>query len=357
MEVNFIWRYSKEKSFLQRVTLRRRTLNAKYCPGLYFVNLLYAKYADTPIEGNVPASFRETWSRIVGEKEVLLYEKAEPQTVFFDAFSYVSYYIMQTIALSLKNKMWKGCKKWEGVGNEIFNHEIIDIHEIENINQFIEVYMEMYNGFYVSLLNKNSIDDSSYKGLVVLLNEYINTDDKVNRCIFNKYLQEENGRCIATFVEKNEGRKKYAAFSGFLDTEDDSIRNWLNWKWCGEKRFGCIEQVEFLDAIKQICASAQMQLVQTNRGTSLYCYDFAQSDPRKHIKNDISLDRVILQGLDNGMKRDFSCCERKIFGFFNDDTPDGDLFVKLKLCGRCSLGGAYQIQEGHLIDVHEGLSV
>ena len=195
--------------------MRRRTLNAKYCSGLYFVNLLYAKYADTPIEGNVPASFRETWSRIVGEKEVLLYEKEEPQTVFFDAFSYVSYYIMQTIALSLKNKMWKGCKKWEGVGNEIFNHEIIDIHEIENINQFIEVYMEMYNGFYVSLLNKNSIDDSSYKGLVVLLNEYINTDDKVNRCIFNKYLQEENGRCIATFVGKKRDVKSMPLLADF----------------------------------------------------------------------------------------------------------------------------------------------
>ncbi len=307
--------------------------------GVYISNILSACRVDEEVEGFDDSLSH--WKSIVPASYSRLNGDREPQYVLSDAAAFPAFCIFKNVCKMLE---YIGKKHPDGEGNNVCSeaYEILreDVRTFsrspeeyaQQIQSRIDEYVSLYNEFLMA--SAQTRGESYYALLLEVLKQYC----KSSRLIAD-YLKKEHGRCFATFIE-NATHKKYISFSGFFDTFDPDILRWL-----GQPRS------EFVRIAADICFLMNATFVPTTgevRRYHLVPSPFGVLSGR-------SLSAVIAAGLPKDARRHYSCCERKIFAHFRDDTPDGSLYVKMKLCAECELGFAYQCRNGKKLRLHDGL--
>ena len=233
------------------------------------------------------------------------------------------------------SKSWGQCTK--NILGENFLGEINrgTFHfQTNEVQSSIDNYIAEYNNFLMSF--KGDFDKDFYENLCNCLRKYGDND------LIKPYLASinEKNRCFATFIE-DKTNKKYISLSGFLDAKDLKILQWL-----GRNALN-----NFLNVAYQICVSMGAKYIPINLQTRRY---FCDSCLPINVIQAQSLDDIINLDLEI-QKKYYSCCERKIFGYFNDNTPNGKLYVKMKICGECILGLCFQMRGGNIIILYDGL--
>lgn len=161
-----------------------------------------------------------------------------------------------------------------------------------------------------------------------------------------KRKKEDNPRCVAVYAfnevfDTEPKTKGYLVFSGFLDCEDEAIRQAFSLN---------DDNNTLIEVVKNIAQRLDLTLVQPCMDIGLY-----------GIENN-AISRITLLGTElkkanksgfdkaayDKLKKDFSCCERKIFTKFFDGYRPGILFVKFDPCEKCQLGILYEQKEGHV---------
>ena len=355
-EFEIAWRYllennGEEKVFTQKIKLKKEQSTVKVetpslCMGMHIANLYSACKVDSEIPGYQDSPAYREWSNIVGRNYLRLNnKKSRAANMLFDSIAYPAFCIFKNVSTMLEeigggieNAKWFSQCTHRILGDLTDGNFTIDQADFEEkVQECINKYLVQYNNLLMS--SRGKFNKEFYDRLCECLREY--NESK----LIGEYLakQEEKGRCFATFIE-DETNKKYIAFSGFVDAEDDKILKWLN----RSKK----ESEEFVKIAKAICFSMdKAEFVPTNLATRrYYCEKYS---PFTVIQGP-SLNDAIDNNL-KSMRRYYSCCERKIFGRFKDKTPNGKLYVKLKICGECSLGLYYQYSKGSKIDLFDSL--
>lgn len=202
------------------------------------------------------------------------------------------------------------------------------VNSISDLNNYISKNLQHINNILLtatSIFGKPTSMDE-YDDLVRIITEYHDIiGDKKLKEFLKEYLDKNGGRCFALFIDNSD--KKYVSLSGFLDSNDMTINCYT-----GIKTVGVL-----YDLVSEICKSFNAVHIYLNKNTSTYKI----SDSYGRIRKGYSVGD--LKNSLNNCKQDYSCCERKIFGYFNDNTPSGTLYVKFEMCGRCCMGYLYQI--------------
>lgn len=365
MEFNINWAYpTLERAFAlfpQTCKLndseRRSKVNMpSFCAGVYISNLINACYTNRIFYENFEQliELHTVWWQIAGRKYSMLnYKRVADfwveQCIISDAMAFPAFCIFKNIRSTLQEialysyaetnelRQWSHCSK-EVLGDETLARlSNISFEEKRNLIQSsIDNYIIKYNDLLQSSTSNSGED--FYRKLVDCLKTYNNEEND----FIDSYLADKNGRCIATFIERDNDHK-YIAFSGFFDAEDARILHWKG-AYCPD---------EFVKTAYEICASLGATFVSINLNTKRY---IIQNTSPFNIQKGLSIDDLI-RGCYNfsHWKKYYSCCERKIFGHFNDNTPNGTLYVKFLLCRECLLGLQYQLNNGHQIMLQEGL--
>ena len=344
MKLLLKWKYNiknEEKTFKQKIYIGRSVNRPYFCGGIHIVNLYNACYANgiLTFSGDVPKAL----ASILDENYFLNNGNN------FGKFCAISDILGYTAKLAF-NKIIDECKKIIKRG---INEKITFLNNLcsrdDDFQSAIDEYLEGFNFLfnkYIDCLHKkdNNFGVDFYELLISVLHNY----DDGNRLLIKKYLQEEKGRCFATFI-KAETSEKYIAFSGFVDCEDLKILQWLDSK-----------REPFVDVARCICNDCNAVFVQTNKDIALFDCDgysrlICNYCNKIYIKK--TLGDMISRQEPNESKDKYACCERKIFGYFNNATPSGDLFVKIKMCCECCKGYRYQVRQGAVINVFDGLGI
>lgn len=312
--------------------------------GMHIANLYSACRVDQNINGYRESQAYSEWKTIVGDAywELNNVEKNE-KFILFDSITYPAFCIYKNICTMLEEiakitinhapKNWSQCTK-DILGIEMLNdftYEVVQYQEDE-IQARIDNYIEKYN--QLLMLSQRDFDDDFYWRLCECLKNYKGSK------LIEEYLsrQKNKGRCFATFIE-DITHNKYISFSGLVDAEDKTILKWLG---KGEKKF--------VEVARQICSYMGAEFVPINLQTRRYYIEHSSGI----VRQSLSLGEMISVKIYIN-KDDYSCCERKIFGHFNDNTPNGALYVKMKLCEKCDLGLKYQKINGSQIKLYDGL--
>lgn len=339
MKLYIGWNYKKEQKnviFKQKITIAKNvTFTPTFCVGSQIVNVYNACYAD--------ALLRFTEKRFINlfdfKSEVYNFNENE-----FGNLCYISE-CMESIAEMLFDNIKREC---QSICKYINNDDNVEekfflsktcFHENDYqnaINEYLSDYNSLFDNFF-SCLSEKVFDYSFYNELIAVMKKYNIGENN----LLNKYLLKNDGRCFATFIERNE-QTKYVALSGFIDCRDKNILKWLNtnqWK-------------EFIQTITNICKELNAELVTSN----LNIADFS-CDNCNNLRIKYTLGEAIKKQFDKSIKRDFACAERKLFGRFNNATPSGSLFIKFEMCCKCCKAYNYQIEKGSTIYVIAGLGV
>lgn len=352
MDFKINWKYLLSNNpngeiFTQIVQLNQKgkivDMPLKYV-GMHIANLYNACRVDRDIDGYRGSQAFAEWKNIVGDSylEANNVEK-NAKLILFDSITYSAFCIYKNICAMLEEiagvtvdhtrKNWSQCTK-DILGVEMLGRVTYEAFQYkkDEIQAHIDNYIEKYNELL--LLLQSDFGDGFYWMLCDCLKKYTNSK------LIKEYLsrQKNKGRCFATFIE-GVTQNKYISFSGLVDAEDPMILKWLG---KGPE--------PFVDVAKQICASMNAKFVPINLQTRRYHIEHSSNA----VQQSLSLGDMI--GLNIYInKDDYSCCERKIFGYFNDNTPHGALYVKMKLCEKCDLGLEYQKKNGSKIVLYDGL--
>lgn len=219
------------------------------------------------------------------------------------------------------------------------NSDKIDIKE-EKIQECVDNYVKTYLEFMNSIISGHSASEfTDYNDIIRELQ-----NKSIDSRLAAEFLspKQKGSRCFATYVTTN--GKKYIAFSGFLDSENPWINNWLKNN----------TNQPFLTTAKNICSKLNATLVTSNLRISLYKFSNFSVIPYTNLGIRIN------ECAKTNEKTNFSCCERKIIGYFDENyisMPDGTLYVKLEVCEKCDKAIWYVTNQGTKITVYEGLMV
>jgi len=218
------------------------------------------------------------------------------------------------------------------------NYVLYDSNNImcqPNLDAYIKEYTDLFSS-YVTFLKNNEESENLYKKLTECLKKYKSSDK-----LLKKYLIKRGGKCFATFI-CNKG--KYIAFSGMVDFDYHILNSYLK-----------KDNSDHIKIFKSICNDLGAYFVQTELRDCLYELCHCCLKPNIYMTLD---DAIIRQKSYEFIGDNFSCCERKIFGYFDNKTPDGQLYVKFKMCNRCELGLYYQSYKNNSsIQVFDGLYI
>lgn len=349
MEFYINWRYPLTDNNDEGIYTQILTLNGKgkvddtplKYVGMDITNLYNACKVNWDTAGYSDSKAYFEWIKIVGRKAYLQVNHIEKyeKSMLFDSITYTAYCVYKNVRTMLEEVVGNGFERFpedlsectKNILGEFNNDTILRPDEIQTR---IDKYIEDYNKLAMSF--RGNFDREFYDGLANCLKKY-----NENRLIA-QYLSSRNekGRCFATYI-KDATQEKYISLSGFCDAQDNKILNWL-----GEE----VKQ-DFLDILEEISNSMGAKYIPINLQTRRYGCD------RYHPINVVqssSLDDIIDLQIKN-QKKYYACCERKIFGYFNDNTPSGKLYVKMKICGECILGLCYQMKNGEVITLFDGL--
>ncbi len=354
---------NEENYFIEELPIKRY-ISIKESNCLYYWNYLfnllnirdieyiYSIYNDkingfnTIFNEYVNSKYNEELSHLQSINNIGKNIDSEPISLFYDILGYLSFCTMHRI-LSFINKFHKN----------ILSDDFIEINE--NIRSFKDIFPS----------NINSIDDIhihiiNYTSKINILLEKTNNKDHLdtNSCktffdeIFDmikglngKYIKDyrkSKGRCFAVFVDK-ETSDKYISFSGYLDSEDTAINMSL----------GLDPNPEFITKLKKLASESGSMLIQTSKNVKRYGLVKYKENPYVKFKKLETLGTILSRNTSNidEIKGKHACCERKIFAYFNDKTPDGRLHIKFQPCSECYLGIGFQLQEGSNINWKYGL--
>lgn len=351
MEILIKWEYLNKQNervvFPQICNFERgiRTGNVKmppFCAGMYISNLFGACKVEEEAEGYLDSSAYTEWEKIVGNNYIEA-NRGEKNVKFilYDSVSYPAYCIFKDIRTMLEDvggventdREMSECTKRILGEDYLILRSLPDDELAKYIQRYIDSYMREYNTLLTA--SKGEYGTDYYVSLCNCLKKYKGSE------LIGQYLSEngKKARCFATFI-KDETDEKYISFSGFLDARDWKIISWLQEK---------LQPFTFV--AEEICYSMNATFVPINLQTKTY--RISGYNPIAVVQS-LSLDEVIDINL-RSMKKYYSCCERKIFGFFGDNVPDGKLYVKMKICGECDLGLLYQSLNGSKIKLYDGL--
>ena len=314
-----------------------------FCMGMYITNLYNACKVDLDCENYLSSQAFKQWRKIVGEPYFAINKwEVNYKQILFDSMTYPAFCIfknVRTMLAEICHQVHDGesvnssaCTR-KILGNELLSRITRDnlVEQVETIQKCIDNYVKDYNELLK--LSLNYFDDDIYKKLCECLEKY--SDSKLAK----QYLapKEQKGRCFATFIDTN--KNKYISFSGFVDAKDKKILRWLG-----------VQVSDFVRVAEEICTSLHAEFVPINLQTRRYC---CEDDMHVFARPSTSLNDIIDFDL-RELKGYYSCCERKIFGYFEDKTPNGTLYVKMKICGECSLGLAYQRERSEIV-LYDGL--
>lgn len=338
-----------------------------FCGGAYIASLYGACKIDE-LDDRI-SRFRESvaWTAWL-EKTSALYRRLNVEDenrqgekekyILFDSVAYVAFVIFGRIREFLKTVVNRP--------NDIENTEVykyctrakisVETNTQDAMNECLENYMRQYHKMLKSLCSELSDMRPRYGG-----EEETNFYEELKECLkeycprrISKEYLTEKGRCFAAFV--NDNHEKFVTLSGFWDTAHDGEEGAKILKWLGTDGQKQKECAEFSRAVETISRSLGATYVHSNLQTSVYGLAI-DSDCARVFRRQ-SLGDVIAERLSaTDFKKYFSCCERKIFGYFHDATPDGNLYVKFEMCGKCLRGLWYQHSCGSRICVHDGLGV
>ena len=348
MEFYIKWEYplrdNERKIFTQILKLKRNNKVAdsplKYV-GMYIANLYNACNVDRDIRGYRDSRAFLEWKSIVGDKGYFQANNAEKyeKYILFDSITYLAYCVYKNTRSMIEEVVGRDLQEPQEPWSES-TKKILGEYQYETfispdiVQSCINRYVENCNKLIISL--KGNFDREFYDELNNCLKIYHDND------LIKPYLSSINepGRCFATFIEEAT-QKKYISLSGYLDAQDGKILKWLD--------RSAIKA--FLDIIVDIKNSTGAEYVPINLNTRRYiCSKYRPIE----VVQSTSLNDIIDMGINN-QKGYYSCCERKIFGHFNDNTPNGKLYVKLRICGECILGLCYQMKNGTVITLYDGL--
>lgn len=283
--------------------------------------------------------FFEFWESFVTKEYRNVNREASRSFLFADALLFASYSIYKNAKKFVTNAYEPYNKKgrfdkfcYEYAGHNYFERNpqsIIDEHtELYNncINYFASLSSEVPNGnIYTDLMSV--IEKEDYKNSPLLRNYF--------------YCYEKDSRCFATYETKE---NRYVAFSGFVDTTDDTILSWLK-----ETR------KPFVTIAQDICNSLNAVFVNTSK--NIYRYTFQSDCNNSTIVNRAdSLGDLIARGSPKELRGQFACSERKIIAYFFDtQMPDGTLYIKFQPCGQCVAAIVYEANKGTKMTVICGL--
>lgn len=355
MKFEIKWKYSLENGGGVKIHKQTIKLNSdlpkgkvempSFCMGVYIANLFNACKVDSPINDYLNTEAYTEWQNIVGETYQNL-NKGDNNVkyILYDSIAYPAFCIFNNIRTMLEEISDDGSyinRIFSRSTREILGELVYDLSRASNdfmevVQSCIDEYIEQFNELMI--MSREEFNDDYYEKLCKCLRKYNESE------MIKQYLakQEEKGRCFATFIE-DETNNKYISFSGFVDAIDSNIITWLN----RNKK----ESSSFVEVATAICSSMGAEFVPINFQTRRYlCVNYSPFT----VEQWLSLDDIIRYNL-KGMKKYYSCCERKIFGRFKDKTPNGKLYVKMKICGECSLGLYYQCRNGNSIVLYDGL--
>ncbi|MDE6676602.1 MAG: hypothetical protein K2K12_02685 [Clostridia bacterium] len=323
-----------------------------FCAGIYISNLINACNVEKTVDGYRSSEAFEEWRKIAGEDYFRQNDfDGNINYILYDSIAFPALCIFENIKTTLEeiNTIFlnDGNEHFSRISERILGSELCEtlLHEHNESIQYyqdkiqykFDKYIDNYNRLLMSATM--DIDDNFYWELYYCLIIYNGPSKK----LIKQYLKDKGGRCFATFIKRNDG-KKYISFSGFLDATDCKILNWI----------GKNKPEDFVDTAKAICRALGAQFVPINLNTRRY---HVRSPLPYYIEQGLSIDDLINCGYSyKNYRPSYSCCERKIFGYFNDYTPDGTLYVKMKTCTECALGIIYQWSVGHTIILHDGLN-
>lgn len=265
--------------------------------------------------------------------------------ILYDSLGFLAYCISSNIKTTLKDVgrslVKENWNEWSDCSRAVLGEQaLMALQETaDNNREYKDIVQSSIDGYtkdFNDLLMSSMGDPGSdfYHRLCACLRAY---NDGHHRLIEQYLSLGRNGRCFATFISQG-NNEKYVSFSGgTVDVCDPRILQWLR-----------IGRPGFVDIAQQICSSLYATFVPLNLSTRWYMKNYNVVVPAESIADKIE------QGADGSVVENFSCCERKIFGFFRDDPPDGALYVKFRLCDECKLGLEYQ-RRGHNIILYQGL--
>ena len=158
-----------------------------------------------------------------------------------------------------------------------------------------------------------------------------NGENQELNSFLNGYLVNKNlvGDCVGIYIFDNE-EESLLTFSGFNDV--GAINK--------EKTAFARKNDDFSNAIGVLCNSIPAKLVTSSMNICKY-----KVDETEHFEVECSLGEVLkTREFDCATKKEFSCCERKIFTEFKE--KNGILHTTFYPCERCKLGILYYKQEG-----------
>ena len=336
MKLLIKWRYQRERRdeeevfFEQPIYIKKNVEPPDFCGGSQIVNLYTACFADQVIRFPGEDFFFPL------EHPGLVFERYYDDHNSFGKLCFLSCCV-ETIAEEALKGIRAICRS---IRDQMHKEEIVSPDDTfqRACQQRIDEHLRSYNtlaGSYISCLNNRSFDERFYRRLVEVMENY-----SVSSRLIELYLQKDHGRCFATFI-KRDNQEKYIAVSGFLDCDDSDILKGIGSESCPS----------VINVLQNICRDCSAILVQPTLDIGF----FSSNGTTMQIKE--TLRDVISQGQGKARKDDFSCAERKVFGFFHNQTPDGTLCVKFEMCCKCCKGRRYQLQNGAVIIVKDGLSV
>lgn len=385
---SYLGRDGSAKSYRQKYYL---SIDKKYCyvqappfcAGAYISNLINAcnignvingeRENNEGLNGYLESVAYSAWRSILGDRQFgrrhLYNERREfderdtdgfitqrraatADFMLYDSMAFPAFCIFSNIKTMLKDagyclikSDWRG---WSDCSKAMLGEQTIGMLEnqddrnglshFEIIQSAINEYISDYNKLLMSSTGDRGIE--FYNSLRACLEKYNDGRHK----LIEEYLATKNKhiRCFATFIRQSDG-KKFIAFSGSLDVKHPRILSWL----------GRSKPKDFVCVAEEICSALNnAELVPLNLQTrKYYIIDYSTGS----IGQDMSIDDLINNNIDNAIVGEYSCCERKIFGGFDDHTPNGTLYVKLPICERCALGLKYQLSNGVNITLYDGL--
>ncbi|MBQ4107951.1 MAG: hypothetical protein IJC80_00975 [Clostridia bacterium] len=215
------------------------------------------------------------------------------------------------------------------------NEKEINKHSIDEIIADFKTVNKLLND---SIL---SINHSKISELNKLLEHYSNMSS-----LINDYKNKEK-RCVAAylFFKKQNDIEGYIAFSGFVDCCKSVLKS-IDPK--------VKEKTNFIKYLNEIAKALSLKLITTNLEIKKYSVDYSKTT---RVRVNTRLLDEVGKKAPNELKKEYSCCERKIFTEFETSFYDGTLYVKFPPCEKCQLGILYEHQEKHYFEVVPNLYI
>lgn len=244
----------------------------------------------------------------------------------------------------LRNHYWKILKRTdpEKARKQGEKEKLLDNKSLE---QWLWIVMEQAVQACIEMLSFEVDKHYSYVALVKKVKKNMERfikEEKLSKGKekrLQKYYQ-DGGRCVAMIRWRNSGKvHKYVAFSGYLECSDPRILEVKGLPGMGE-----MEKTAW-NAFNQICKALKSHLVAYEKNLKSYVWRYALDSSVDYLPVTTLEKELGKKGSDEEEKekrkalRFYSCCERKILGYLEENKlqPDADVTVIVKFdpCVQC----------------------